>query len=930
MSHRYTMILLAVFMLLQKCQPAQAGDHVPSQNRVDTARYKEDAAQTKFANSNSKYKLKVFQEKQVTIFNGNDQRPVSLSSHYHRQDDVHQWDRQLSGAARKPDAQGRHIGPVVTGILPGLPSPMMAVVDRTGGIAWSEKSMGGRFVDPGGNTGRAASGSSIELPSDGATPVSPISVAASISPDGQQDPDSLLLPFDQHVGAAAFRRANLLMVVFDSSKPMDLAPAAGNAIFGAAAYSLLSSGALMTVPLRTDEDFELVRKPSGWLIRIGKPRLAVTPITANGGSSGIMLSAEEPGRVVIIRDPVLETDLLVGTVRKDHQNVTVSRSAYRYVLIPTILGVVVERLTDRLEMHVLSNGFMIGEPHNDGAFPSGLRLLPQTFLSKTLDLPALDDAELERRYKAALTSASSVPAANRRGFRLNAAEAALALGQAREAGQLAVIADEDAPAASNIGKSIFLQATAAVVSSLPSATTLLDDPRVPNSDEVMMWRALSLAQREPGNADAARVISRCLPLLMGYPVPLREQLLGDAAISLSSQGDARDDAQVRDLPGGGKVKLAQATVLTRGSQSAQALATFDELAADADPAVRLAAASRAVELRLRLGKLNPAQAADRLDPEILDARMADDELSLRFRVAALRAQAADWPATLDTLRQISTSFPEASARVQRMSADVFEQMMRTETSAVSPLDVGKLGLIEGNLDLLPVGADRTRISIKLAQRLTELDLPDRASALIKDALAPSTSDGERARLGLELAQLRLEQTDAVGALAALDGTAAANLPADVSESRTIVRARANAASGQTDVALATLAPLQGPEVDDLRASQLAIKQDWHGEADALASLVAHEVPATGRLSASMEDLVLRLIAATARARDQEALRLLAAKWCDRFGTRTKLDLLRLLTSDHVKTEADLARSAAELPISQSALLGLTTARAGGG
>ena len=120
-------------------------------------------------------------------------------------------------------------------------------------------------------------------------------------------------------------------------------------------------------------------------------------------------------------------------------------------------------------------------------------------------------------------------------------------------------------------------------------------------------------------------------------------------------------------------------------------------------------------------------------------------------------------------------------------------------------------------------------------------------------------------------------------------------------------------------------------MDELRATEFASKQDWHGQAATLASLVTREVPATGPLSPAGEDLVLRMVSATSRSGDQDALRQLGLTWRDRFTTPAKRDMLRLLTSDGVRGAADLPRSAAELSVTQNALSALSAvpAKTGG-
>ncbi len=681
----------------------------------------------------------------------------------------------------------------------------------------------------------------------------------------------------------------------------------------------------MTLPVQADTNFELVRKPDGWLVQIAASAHPKTPFRPDARTDSMILPVVDPGQVVVVNDPVLKVDLLVGTVRQDQQNMPVSWRSPSYILDQTMLGAVVERLADRLEMRATSNSFLIERLGDEVTSKSSPSVADRMFFSRILDLPPVDEVELERRYKTALAAAAAAPIADRRSPRLAAAEAALALGQGREAGQLAMIADQDAPAEARPGRSVFLQAAAAVLDRSPKAVSLLEDPRIANNDEVTLWRALDLAQREPGNADAARTLFKYLPLVESYPVRLRDRLLGEAAMSLASGGGSQERARVLGLDGNGRVKLARAMVLLQGADPTQALEVLDRLVADSDPAVAFAAAERAVELRLQQGQIKPREAADRLDAATFGARMAGEELSLKLRVAALRAQTANWPAALATLREIATSFPAAATQVGHASAEILERMAGPRASNQVLPDIAQLGMIESNLDLLQADADRTKVSIALAQRLAELDLPNRAARLVGDAVARTAPGVERARLGLELAELRLDQADATGTLAALDATVVPDLPAGLSDARAMAHARADAAAGRTEIALATLAPLQGPEADDLRASELAARQDWRSEVAALASLVAHKVPASGKLIAASEDLVLRLVAATAHAGDEGALRQLRPRWEDRFSTPAKLAMLRLLTSDSVKGEADLARSAAELPVSQSALSALSAA-----
>lgn len=818
-------------------------------------------------------------------------------------------------------------------ILPGLPSPLVAVIEAPATPAGKPSSRDSLPTGGSIRTMDADSRSSLQ-PAVGDDHAGPVSIAASVIPSTPSYDGGLMLPFDRQAGAAAFRRGNMLVVVFDNNKPVDLAPVAADPVFGQASFSLLPTGAVLTLPLKAGEPASVRREPDGWLISTGRPGKPGTSIEPRAARGTLTLPIAEPGHVVVVPDPVSGTDLLVGTVRRDGQNMPIVQRRVDYNLGATLLGVAVERLSDQLEMRPTSGGFVLSEGHEEDIFQSTSVGFRGGF-SRSLDLPAVAATELQRRYKEALAMASASPAAGRRSFRLDAAEAAIGLDRGREAGELAAIADQDAPTGADTTRSAFLQAAASMLVGNPDAATRLGDPAVGDTDEVALWRALELASRHPDNAEAARTIAERLALIQSYPDRLRRHLLGNAALSLVGGPVQAEAALVSGLNGNGKVKLAQALLDERDGQGAKALAPLDLLAADPDPAVALHAVEEAVNLRLRLHQIDPKQAADRLEAQILDARMTNEEPALRLNVAALRARQGDFAAALGNLREILGAFPEASAQAHRAATEILKRIADPGTLAGNaPLfaePVAELALLEGNLDLLPDGAEGRAVLIELAKRLAALDLPDRASALLRKALVQAAAGPERASLGLELAGLCLDQNDATGANSALSTTEAPGLPPELVASRMLLHAKVIAATGNADATLQALEPLHGVDVEELRAQELAAKHDWAAETVALNALAGLTLPASGPLNATEEDLVVRLAGAASRAGDQETLRLIVTTWRSRFRDADKIDMLRLLTSSSVTTVGDLPRSASELNATRNALSTLvsTSARIGG-
>ncbi|MGI4744902.1 MAG: hypothetical protein ACRYFY_02495, partial [Janthinobacterium lividum] len=822
---------------------------------------------------------------------------------------------------------------IAAALLPGLPSPLIAVVEQPL-VTISNSKPAVKPVPPAASPAPAPA--PVPVPaSQSARPVlgpaapilagvGPVSIAASIVSADKDGPGGLLLPFDGHVGAAAYRRGDAVFVVLDSTKPVDLSAVTGDPAFGRALYTLLPSGAVLAMKLDAGVQPGLRRTPDGWVVTIQGPVAGGATIVPRIDDGAVQLPVLEPGHVVTVPDPAAGVDLLVGTTRHDGQNLAPSRHGVGYVLVPTFLGVAVERLSDQLELRATSRGFVLGAPHGLEPLQQGLTRAAGSF-SRSLDLPGVDAAELQRRYKTALASAASLPAADRRARRLDAAEAALALDRGREAGIIASVADQDAPSGPDQTRSRFLQAAAAVLTDDPAATERLADTRIDNSDEVVLWRAIDLARTHPDSADAAHAIAARLPLVQAYPQRLRRHLLGAAALALVSGGDDHEAGLVDALDGNGQVGLAKAMLAKRLGHDAPALAAFDRLVGDDDPSVAERAAEQAIGLRLDTHLLDPRHAADRLEARVLDARMAGDELAVRLRVADLRALQQDWPAALKELRLVAHDFPDAARDVASRVATIMTKA--AQQNAVPPVDaatattagpVAQVTLLETSLDLLPPGDDSATLSIALAARLSELDLPDRAAALLRKAMAATPRGPGLAKLGLELARLDLDQDNGAGAATALDDSAVADLPADLVAARSFMRARAAAAGGNVEAALAQLAPLHGADVEDLRAREQAAKQDWTGQQASIAALAALRLPASGLLDSAGEDLVLRLASATLRAGDQAGVDRLGLAWSQRFSDPAKLRMLGLFTSQKVATVADLPRSALELTSARAA------------
>ena len=157
--------------------------------------------------------------------------------------------------------------------------------------------------------------------------------------------------------------------------------------------------------------------------------------------------------------------------------------------------------------------------------------------------------------------------------------------------------------------------------------------------------------------------------------------------------------------------------------------------------------------------------------------------------------------------------------------------------------------------------------------------------------------------------MRLGQSDANGTLASLAASDAAGLPAELSESRELLRARAMAAKGDVVPAVASLATLGTDRADRLRAELAAAAKDWRG-AEAALQAVAARLPTTeGMLMEGDQDVLLRLAGAAAQVGDEAQLARLRAQAARLDGRRA--DLFRMLVASPVAELGDLPRAARE-------------------
>lgn len=725
---------------------------------------------------------------------------------------------------------------------------------------------------------------------------------APASPEGKdpasQSPAPIFVAAGPDVGAVAFRRGDLGIVVFDDR--VDLTPGSDDGTPDRASVQQLQGATILTLPLARDQALAVARDHNGWVIETGTHPATAAPQTAV--PEGIAFQFGQSGRALTISDPVTGQTLLLGTLRtggNDHTVIDTRRAATGYVLLPTWLGLALEVTSDDVDLRASQTGFTLKIPD---------RSAPGTAVVATREnqfrIPTGTSEALARQLNAQIASAAISPPRSRGTERIGAARTMLALGMAAEAQALLTLAANDDPSIAADPMTSALGGIAAVLAQRPGDAAGLDNANLPANGDVALWRSL----RDVEQGKTAPNLGNFWPTLARYPIAVRQRVGPTVIEAAIEEGNAIPESELE----GPAFAFARALQKQRAGETEQALEALDAIAGQRDERDSVRASVAATELRLSKNMISPAAAADQIDRQSVRWRGNGRELAMRLRVAELRTIASQWRQALESLRETEKLFPEAKDRVAALKSGVFTLLLVAKNETLNPLEVVT---IAGDFaDCIPE-QDGERLAALLAEKLVALDLPSRAIPVLQRLIDKAGSPATKAEFALRLAKLQLDADDPTKAESTLSAIDPEVLPAAESEQRLLLLARARAGRGDPAGAATILAGMDTPASDDMRAMFLAKAGDWPASLQALQKVVAKLIPDTGDLTEQQQDIIMREATAAVQANDVQAVRDLK-----RFEERIKpprSDVFRLLTANAVESPDDLPRAARELAMTRT-------------
>lgn len=752
------------------------------------------------------------------------------------------------------------------------------------------------------------------------------------------DATSLRFDWKQPVAAAVFLRAEHLWVVFDASVTFDLASliAAPGQIMGRAEQIPIAPGSALRVPVVAGIAPRVWRDGDAWIVDLQpqamRPDVALNVGTQQSSPQGprVFVLAEGVGSTTVARDPEVGDLLFMVPMTPLSRGIDSERRYGQFNILSSAQGMVVQPLIDELEVRVLPDGVAItasklsglevskpqpGKVEEEFVGRRGDGLPPGLAPGRIFNLVSwrqgARDSEFLRVKQDIQKQISEATSISRSGPRLSLAQFYFANGLAAEAmGLLRTIATSDEELARRPDVKALRGASQFMLGRFAEAEEDLDDRSLNGFAEAELWRGASNAAQGKW-ASAIEHFARAGEIPGGYPRNFATQLAMLAAEAAIRAGDFRGAggfldaiAEGRPTPGEqARLDYLRGRVLYASGDIDTALDYWRRLADGTDRWSRVRAKRALIEHNLRENSITRIEAIEDLESLRFTWRGDQLEFDLLRRLGNLYIEEKDYVAGLDALRQAVIFFPN-NLFAREVSKEMTEQFAKIYTDGIadSMTPLTALSLYDQFRELTPVGRRGDRIIQRLADRLVQVDLLDRAAILLDRQVRFRLQGVSKARVGSRLALIRLLDRQPEKALEALDESVAPGMDAKLATQRKRLRARAIFELGDSETALKLLKADASRDAGLLRADIYWRTQEWANAGKVFEKLVGNAGQDGRRIDDRTATLILNWSVTLSMTDDFDQLNRVRQIYTQQMDGTPYREAFRLITN---RTEGDL-------------------------
>ncbi|MDE2601143.1 MAG: tetratricopeptide repeat protein [Bradyrhizobium sp.] len=651
--------------------------------------------------------------------------------------------------------------------------------------------------------------------------------------------------------AALFRRADTVWLVFDTAKPLDVAPirANGGAIIAEVKPFPLDKGQAIRIRLNRPQMPSLtsdnIDGSANWVLTFAETMATPTqPLTASRNITdpalaNVTVALAKPGRLHRFIDPEAGDALLVITAPPPVRGFIKRQDFVELSILESIHGVAVRPNADDVSAELAADKITLGRP--GGMTLSSANAASERAPKMARAIFDVDEWKKNRegifntRLDALIEAEAALDADQRMPARLDLARFYLARGFYPEAKAVLDTVLADAKQGADDPVALILHAVASILMGRPSLGLKdLANPVVGNNYDSQLWKALAFA-RQGQWAQAREKFKNVEFAITSLPIDLQRIVIADAMrASLEVRDYSGADKRSSDLGVIGVAPEQKPAISVMRGRLAEALGHDQDALGEYRFAVassdRLAAAEAKlceVALLQRRNEISQEDALRQL--ETLQVLWRGDGLEIRAleMMARIYSETGRYGESLTAARTATRLDPnsELSRQGQDASAALFAQIfLGSKGDDLPPIDA--LGLFYEFRELTPIGRRGDEMIRRLADRLVAVDLLDQAAELLQYQVDHRLEGAARAQVAARLAMVYLTSRKPDRAIAALHTTRIADLSGELRQQRLLLEARAQSDVGRHDLALDIISNLTGREAIRLRSDIYWASRRW--------------------------------------------------------------------------------------------------------
>jgi tetratricopeptide (TPR) repeat protein len=656
--------------------------------------------------------------------------------------------------------------------------------------------------------------------------------------------------------AALFRRADTVWLVFDSTKPIDIAPirSSGGAVIAEVRLQPLDGGQAIRIRLNRPQMPSLTSDDQGgsanWTLTFADTMQTPTqPLTvvrnvSDPAHANVTVVLSKPGRLYRLVDPEAGDTLMVITATPPVRGFIKRQDFVEMSLLESIHGIAIRPNADDITAEISPDQIVLGRP-------GGLTLSSvdtKAERAPTFARPIFDVDEWRKNQEgnfypkenALIEAEAALEFDQRTPARIDLARFYLARGLYPEAKGVLDVALADVKPGTEDPIALVVHSVASILMGRPALGIKdLASPVIGTKYDAQLWKALAYA-RQGKWAEAREKFKNVEFAITSLPIDLQRIVISDAMrASLEVKDYSGADKRSTDLEVVGVPQEMRPAVSVMRGRLAEALGHEKDALSDYKSAIdssdRAAAAEAKLDQIALLQKRNEISQADALhELETLEALWRGDGLDVRAlqMMARIYSDTGRYGESLAAVRTATKLEPnsELSRQGQDAAAALFSDIfVGSKGDNLPPVDA--LGLFYEYRELTPIGRRGDEMIRRLADRLVAVDLLDQASELLQYQVDHRLEGAARAQVAARLAMVYLTNRKPDRAIAALRTTRIADLSGELRQQRLLLEGRAQSDIGRHDLALDIISNINGREAIRLRSDIYWASRRWRESAE---------------------------------------------------------------------------------------------------